>query len=164
MVELWDLYDRERRPVGLTAERGKKFPPGDYFHIVIHVWIRNSRGEYLMSRRHPGKPFPLLWECTGGCILAGESSREGAIREVREELGLTFRPEDARLIHTEVREAYRDFYDAWLIESDSEPSDWTLQSTEVIDARWMKPEEIVRMFESKQIIKTLYYYDKVFAL
>lgn len=29
-----------------------------------------------------------MWEATGGSILQGESSLDGAIREVREELGI----------------------------------------------------------------------------
>ena len=31
-----------------------------------------------------------MWECSGGSILAGETSLEGIIRELKEELGIKF--------------------------------------------------------------------------
>ena len=73
MSELWDLLDRSRRITGILHERGKNMEDG-YYHLVVHVWIANNNGQYLMSQRHPSKPFPLLWESTGGSVLAGETS------------------------------------------------------------------------------------------
>ena len=86
MAELWDLYDSSRKKTGVAVERGQTIPEGSY-HLVVSVWIMNSKGEFLLSQRHPDKPYPLYWECTGGSVLAGESSLEGPVREVREELG-----------------------------------------------------------------------------
>ena len=80
MAELWDLYDITRKKTGAAVERGQTIPDGSY-HLVVSVWIRNRHGEFLLSQRHPDKPYPLYWECTGGSVLAGESSLEGAVRE-----------------------------------------------------------------------------------
>ena len=42
-MELWDLYTKDRVPTGQTHVRGEKLPD-DLFHLVVHVWIQNSRG------------------------------------------------------------------------------------------------------------------------
>ena len=87
-MELWDLYDENRIPTGETHVRGERIPEGSY-HLVVHVWIRNERGEYLISRRSASRPtYPLLWECVGGSVLAGEDSRSAALRETLEEVGI----------------------------------------------------------------------------
>ena len=31
---------------------------------MVHIWIRNSKGEYLISQRSADRPaYPLMWEC-----------------------------------------------------------------------------------------------------
>lgn len=90
-MEIWDLYTKYREKTGKEHVRGKQIPDG-YYHLVVHVWIRNRKGEYLISQRAANRPtFPLMWECIGGSVLKGESSIEGAIREVKEEVGTYIR-------------------------------------------------------------------------
>ncbi len=67
--------------------RGEEVPHG-YYHLVVHIWIRNSKGEYLISQRSADRPTcPLMWECVGGSVIKGEDSLTGALRETREEVG-----------------------------------------------------------------------------
>lgn len=88
MQEYWDLYDENRRPLGETHLRGLALPKGTY-HIVVEVWTVNSKGEILLTLRDPKKEtYPDKWECTGGSILAGETSKTGAVRELFEEIGI----------------------------------------------------------------------------
>ena len=52
-----------------------------------------------MTLRDKAKPvYPNCWENTGGAVLAGETSLEGALRELREETGLAAQPEALRLL------------------------------------------------------------------
>ena len=37
-MELWDVYDADRRLTGRTMVRGERFQPGDY-HLVVHICI-----------------------------------------------------------------------------------------------------------------------------
>ena len=87
-MEKWDLYNAKREKSGITVCRGEIIPKGLY-HLSVSVWIVNQQGQYLLSQRHPKKQYPLYWECTGGSVLSGESSLQGAIREVKEELGIS---------------------------------------------------------------------------
>ena len=99
-MEIWDLYNERRELTGRDQIRGEEIPEGCY-HLVVHVWIRNSRGEYLISQRSADRPtFPLKWECVGGSVLKGESSLEGALRETKEEVGLSLPPEGGRLAYS----------------------------------------------------------------
>lgn len=159
--EIWDLYDSERRPTGEFMRRGLNIPTG-YYHIIVNSWIRNSAGEYLMSLRHPSKKlFGGKWECTGGCVLAGEDSLQGAVREAGEELGLTLDPDDGKLIYTKKREQWQDFYDAYLFHSDVAIDDLHLQDVEVADARWMSLDEIASMEREDLLYPLLTYYGDV---
>ena len=87
MQEIWNLYDKDGKKTEKTMLRDMPIPEGCY-HLSVSAWILNSNGQYLLSQRHPDKQDPLRWECTGGCVLAGEDSLQGVLREVNEELGI----------------------------------------------------------------------------
>ena len=92
-MEIWDLYNLKGEIIGEHV-RGTEMPE-DGYHLVVHVWIRNSAGKYLMTQRSANKKtFPLAWECVGGSVIQGEDSFTAALREVREEVGIALCPEN----------------------------------------------------------------------
>ena len=42
-MEFWDLYTEDRVLTGKIHLRGQEIPENMY-HLVVHVWIRNSKG------------------------------------------------------------------------------------------------------------------------
>ena len=49
-MELVDLYDENRVPLGLTAERHSPKGANEY-RIVVHVCLFDSRGRMLIQQR-----------------------------------------------------------------------------------------------------------------
>ena len=82
-MELWDAYDENRKPLGYTVKREKFDSLNNEYHIVVHIWIKNSKGEYLIQKRSSNKKEGLKWAWTGGSVLMGENSIDGAIRQNR---------------------------------------------------------------------------------
>lgn len=157
MLEFWDLYNENREKTNLQHQRGNAIAPGLY-HLVVSIWIKNHDGNYLMSQRHPNKTYPKCWECTGGSVLSGETSLQGALREVKEELGITLEGSAGQLIRSEHREATQDFYDVWLFHSNATLSDLVLQKEEVINAKWMSKHEIKNLFDNDELHPLLNYF------
>jgi len=157
-VELWDLYTADRLPTGKTHIRGEKLPDGLY-HLVVHVWITDGNGNYLLSRRSASRPtFPLMWETVGGSVTAGEDSLTGALREVKEEVGIDLSSESGRLIFSELRPQYGDIKDVWLFRYDGD-SDLAAASTdEVCETAWKTKDGIRAMFDENNIVHTLRYF------
>lgn len=158
MEEVWDLYNEKREKIGCLLQRGKPIPKGCY-HLVVSAWITNSQGQYLLSQRHPDKQYPLYWECTGGSVLAGEGSLEGAIREVKEELGIALDPICAKLIYQTRRDSVQDFYDVWLFCADVDISEIRLQQSEVINVKWVNRDILLNMFQSGKLHPLIDYID-----
>lgn len=156
MEEIWDIYDTDRNKTGKTARRGvDKLKEGEY-HIIVNAIIMNSKNEILISQRASFKEFPLMWECNGGSILKGETSLEGVLREVKEELGLEFKAEDAIYLKEVRRDRIPpDFKDLWLFRKDVDLKDVTFPDGEAVDAKWVSIEEFMRMYENKEIVPTV---------
>lgn len=149
--ELWDVYDSQRRPTGRLQRRGDDIPAGDY-HIVVHAWVRCTDGRYLITKRSPNKGFPLMWETTGGSALAGEDSLTAALREVREETGITVSAENAQLVET--RPWIDHFDDIWLFKGDFSLANVKLLEGETCDAMLATAEEILALWHSGQFVPT----------
>jgi 8-oxo-dGTP pyrophosphatase MutT (NUDIX family) len=56
------------------------------------IFISTQKGVYLSKRIDSSRPFFNFWQCPGGKVDNGESPKEGAIRELLEETGLTISP------------------------------------------------------------------------
>ncbi len=58
--------------------------------IIVHTVIINSEGKFLIIQRASDNDvYPSLWDIPGGTLETGEDPKEGAIREIKEETGLT---------------------------------------------------------------------------
>ena len=157
-MELWDLYTRERQLTGETHLRGEKLPPERY-HLVVHVWIRSSNGQWLISQRASSRPtFPLKWECVGGSVTAGEDSLTGALREAKEEVGIDLDPAQGKLVNSTIREHFQDFKDVWRFTYDGPIDLGNATTDEVADMRWMTAEEVRRLYDTGELVHTLGYF------
>ena len=141
--ELWDVYDENRNLTGKLHPRGKMLPHGCY-HLVVHVWIMNDDGKFLITKRSPNKGFPNMWECTGGSALAGDDSLTAALREVQEETGLMLEPENGKVILSTREKDY--FRDVWLFRQSFELSRVVLQPGETVDKHMAGEKEIRKLF------------------
>lgn len=148
-MELWDLYDQSRCSLNKTHIRGNVINENQY-HIVVGIWIVNNNGQILLTRRHQNKEtYPNLWENTGGCVQAGESSIEGALREIAEETGIIVAANELRLLGT--IKGSHNFVDVYFLKKDIEISDLQLQEGETVDAKWVALDEMIKMLENDEI-------------
>ncbi len=156
MAELWDLYDGNKKKIGKTAERGVyEFQDGEY-HLVVQAIILNTKNEILISKRAPFKKFGGIWECNGGSVLKGETSLEGILREVKEELGINFSENEATFLKEVKRENKpANFKDLWLFKRDIKDDEITFPDGEATDFKWVGIDEFIEMFNNEEIVPTV---------
>lgn len=162
-AEIWDLYSRERQLLGRDHIRGVELPQ-DAYHLAISVWICNKKGEYLISQRAASRQAaPLKWECTGGAVIKGEDTLVGAIREVKEEVGVDLQPEDGRLLFTEIFDTVNgkrinEIKDVWLFSYDGEVDLRHATTDEVAQVKWMSRDQIRELYESGEMVGGVEYF------
>lgn len=154
--ELWDVYDSQRQKTGRLHRRGEPLGEGEY-HLVVHVWMQNSSGEFLLTKRSANKGFPNMWESTGGSALAGDDSLTAALREVKEETGLTLDPEMGKLLFTHCQRDY--FRDVWLFRQDFDLADVVLLPGETVDKMYAAPAKILQMQKNGEFVPYAYLED-----
>jgi len=150
VIEYIDLYDKRRLPTSLTHKRGDKLPEG-LRYLVVRVWVVNSGGNFLITRRAFCKSWkPGAWECPGGSALAGEDSLTAALRETAEETGIVLGAANAELFCSYLGEEH--FVDHWLFRQDFSIGDIKLDPRETIDARVTSWAEVAKMRKSGEFI------------
>ena len=151
-MEYFDLYTSTRRPLGRRVLRGAPIPRGEY-HIVVQVMTINSSGQILLTQRVPQKTSGGKWECSGGCAVSGETSREAAVRELLEETGIHADEDELILEWTLTTDSMlRDFY---VVVKDVPLSKLHLQTIEVCAAKWVSLERLYEMVKTGQTTRTV---------
>jgi mutator protein MutT len=164
-IEKWDVYDNHGNKIkNKYSERGSFNLLKDEYHLVVYIWIINSNKETIITKRQKGKSFEGSWECTGGCVKSGESSKEAAVREVREELGLFIPIKKMKLFKRYIREFPKGanaICDIWLVNYDFNINDIIIQIDEVSDYKIIKLNDINKYINLTDKNRYPYLYDLI---
>ena len=116
-MEKRDLYNEKRELTGETIIKGEKIPEGKFIKVVL-VFIQNSEGQFLIQKRSEIKNGKFA--TTGGHPKSGESSIQGIITEVKEEIGLDVIEKDLQLYFSGISYEAQIIWDAYYMKMDIE--------------------------------------------
>jgi isopentenyldiphosphate isomerase len=162
-MEIWEILDENGNRTGKLIKRGSPMKKHEY-HLVVHVWIRNNSGQYLITKRTSTKSFPGMWETTVGSAVVGDASLNTALREVKEEIGVDLSPESGKLLYRVKRNypGIQDFADVWLFNQEVDIDEVIYQPEEVCGAKWVTPEQINTMISQGEYMNTFPYLEDLF--
>ena len=165
MPEMLDIVDENGVPTGRSVPRTVAHAEG-LRHRTSHVWIvrrRAGRVQVLLQMRCAAKDsFPGCYDISSaGHIPAGDEFVGSALRELKEELGVTASAVDLhecglRRFHFEKTfhgKLFRDnqvskVFCLWL---DREAEDFTVQRSEIDYVKWFDLDEALRAVEQGTI-------------
>ncbi len=155
-MEKIDVLNEKGEKTGEVISREEVHRLG-LWHKCVHIWIVNHKGEILLQKRSPQKATnPNKWTtATSGHLSAGDSSTEGAMRELSEEIGLNVNENELEYLFT-VKESdvnnnqkkqiiEKEFTDVYLIRKDIAIANLKLQEEEVSSVKWFSPDEFKKM-------------------
>ena len=155
-MEFLDVVDENGIPTGETVERSIAHAKG-IRHRTSHVWLlrRRSEGvEVLLQKRSDNKDsFPGKFDTSSaGHIQAGDEPLESALRELKEELGISATPEQLHFAGTFPISFAKEFHGKMFRDEEiafvyiyREPvniAELVLQTEEVEEVQWFDLEEV----------------------
>ena len=157
MKEYFDVLDENGNMTGEVKLRQEVHRDGDW-HKAVHIWIFNRNGEVLLQRRSPNKDsYPNMLDIScAGHLSAGESSLEGALRELEQELGLYVETEELKLfdcmkISRVFKETFinNEFNDLYYLITDKKTNDMTIQEEELSEIFFIPFDKLKQMINEK---------------
>ena len=134
-----------------TIYKNEKIPANRYILVVL-VFIQNSQGKFLIQKRSKQKDGK--YASTGGHPKTGETSIDGMITEIKEELGLTVKPEELELIFSGQENVKQVFFDIYYMRKDFNISDLKLQKEEVDFVEWLSFKEIETLIKKDLFLES----------
>lgn len=141
-MEKRDLYDKNKNLTGETIYKGEPIP-ADRYIIVVLAFIQNSEGKFLIQKRSKEKDGQ--YGSTGGHPKTGETSLQGMITEIQEEIGLEVNENEIELIYAGRQDTERVFFDIYYLKKDFDINTLTLQKEEVEFVEWLTIPEIKQL-------------------
>lgn len=161
-MELWDIYDKDKKPTGRTMKRNDWcLKPGEY-HLTVLGVIKRLDGKYLITKRSMDKSWAAgWWEVSGGAAIAGESSNDAVIREIKEETGLDVTNAEGGYVFSYQRENPEEgdnyFVDIYRFVMDFDENDIKLQEEETNGFKITDIEEIKKIADEGKFL----HYDSI---
>lgn len=154
-MEYWDIYDENKNVTGRTMKRNDWCLKEGEYHLTVLGVIARPDGKFLITKRVMTKAWaPGWWEVSGGAALAGESSRDAVLREVKEETGLDVSDWDGGYLFSYKRENIKEgdnyFVDIYRFVADFDENDLHLQETET-DGYMLATLEEIKEFANQGI-------------
>lgn len=149
-IEFWDIYDENKKPTGRTMKRNDWCLKEGEYHLTVLGVVAARDGRFLITKRVMTKSWaPGWWEVSGGAAMAGETSEEAVIREVREETGLDVSDWEGGYVFSYKRENPGEgdnyFVDVYRFTGDFKEEDVRLQEEETAGFCLASKEEIERL-------------------
>lgn len=126
-------------------------------HRTVHVWVQNTKGELLLQKRSSSKEvFPGLWDIScAGHLSAGDSSLDGAVRELEEELGISVNKDKLQFLFTIPRHytspvsniIENEITDVYLLKRRIEPGNLEINRNEIDEVQFISINELKRRVE-----------------
>lgn len=152
-MEYIDIVDQNNNPTGEVKEKLQAHEDGN-FHRTAHIWIINDKKELLLQKRSATKKsHPNCWDISGaGHIRSGESVIDGAIRELKEELGVETKEKDLQYISTiksTKNPKNMEFGYVYLLKCNNQVEEYTFEDDEVSEVKYVYFEELEKMVEER---------------
>ena len=152
-MEYIDIVDQNNNPTGEIKEKTQAHEDGN-FHRTAHIWIMNDKKELLLQKRSATKKsHPNCWDISGaGHIRAGESVINGAIRELKEELGVETKESELQYIVTiksTKNPKNMEFGYVYLLKCNNQVEEYIFEDNEVSEVKYVYFEELEKMVEER---------------
>lgn len=152
-MEYIDIFDENNNPIGEMKEKTQAHKDGN-FHRTAHIWIMNDKKELLIQKRSATKKsHPNCWDISGaGHIRTGESVTEGAIRELKEELGIKANESELKfiaIVKSTKNPKNQEFGYVYLLESNNKIKDYVFEDDEVSEVKYVYFEDLEKMVADK---------------
>ena len=149
-MEYLQVFDKEKKMLNEKVARDNKLdlPDGKYFMIVL-IFIENSEGKFLFQKTSKERNSCIA--TTGGHVTFGDDGLKTAVKEVKEELGVTLDASELSFVDTFIYS--KGYLETYYVKKDIDINSITVQTEEVEYVKWYSVDEIKEFIDKGELRK-----------
>lgn len=150
MEEVFDIFDRSGNFLGTRLKSFCHSQNPGVYHKPVWIWLTNSKKEILVQRRSKTKkwyPEKLDGSATGH-VVAGESPLLGAVREIKEELGIDVDEKKLKFVGEFVADVVWEIGQVFFSNIDAKVYDFQIDKNELEEVFWLSFNEFKKVLYS----------------
>ncbi|KAJ6232824.1 isopentenyl-diphosphate delta-isomerase [Anaeramoeba flamelloides] len=157
LEEHFDVLDENRISLDYSLPRSVVHSKG-IWHSVCDVWLYNfEKNQLLLQKRAPNKSYPGILDVScSGHVSQGEIPTTGAVRELKEELGISVKKRQLipvftdHLIYKTTKKYVREFIHIFILPWDKTETDqFKFLDGEVDQVFWFDVPYLLQVWENK---------------
>ena len=150
-MEYLQVFDENKNMLEEKVLREqKKELTGNKHFMIIMLFIENSEGKFLLQKTSESRNSEIA--TTGGHVDFGYNGFDTALKEAKEELGITLLPNDLNYVDTL---SYKNcFIELYYINKPININDLVLQEEEVESVDWYTIDEIKELIKENKLRKS----------
>lgn len=136
--EILQCFDENKNPTDGKPRSVVKAKPNQYWYGIVCIWVVNNAGQILCSKRALHIANPGKWESYfGGHVVENQTFKQTAIKELKEEAGISAREEDLFLIEDVKKPEEKVFAERFALLYNDPTVNLIGTDGEVTEVRWM---------------------------
>ncbi len=167
--ELVDVLDEQGNKTGQVLPKSVVHEKL-LWHAAVHIWVYSPSARILMQKRSMKKDIlPGQWDISAaGHMASGETPEVAAVREIKEELGVTIKKtmlQSAGRIKSvnwidSLQLQHLEYWYVFFLELD-EDTKFTFEDEEVDEVKWLTYKEVIRLSQKARFVEHKEYYKLV---
>ena len=143
-MELLDIVDENGNYTGEVVERSAAQKLNLLHYEVIIIPVNDKKQILLQKRSKNKKYFPNKWTFSSGLVISKETLDDAAIRETKEELGITISKNDLKVLEENINMTR--FYYFFCNKKENE---FTIQESELSAVKWYDILDVIKKVSNK---------------
>ncbi len=136
--EILQCFDENKNPTEGRPRSVVKAKPNQYWYGIVCIWVVNNAGQLLCSKRALHIANPGKWESYfGGHVTENQTFKQTAVKELKEEAGISAREEDLFLIEDIKKPEEKVFAERFALLYNEPAVNLAGTDGEVTEVRWM---------------------------
>ncbi len=150
-MELLDIYDENNKATGQKLDRKEVHKLGLWHREAVVIVINKKNKILLQKRSYKRHNYPGKWGLMAGHVKSGDTPKLTAVRELKEEIGLSVNSKDLRFLEIYIKKdkTNKAFIYIYVLKTNKQIKDFTIQKEELTKLKFYSIDSLIRRIKRK---------------
>lgn len=150
-MELIDIYDENNKSLNKQVDRKEAHEKGMWHRESVVIVLNENNKILLQKRSYKRHNYPSKWGLMAGHVKAGDTPKMTAVRELKEEIGLTVNSKDLKFLEIYIKNdrSNKAFIYIYVVRTNTPIKDYIIQKEELSKVKYYSIDSLIRRIKRR---------------